>query len=111
MLFFPVAPRDRDGTPDAARQGWMTSSVAVDTQRFWNLIEDARTQVADPADSEAVAAQAATLLAAFPREQIVAAQRALSSLMAASYRNSLWAAAYVINGGCSDDGLTTSVAG
>lgn len=36
---------------------------------------------------------------------IVDAQRVLSALMADSYRSSLWAAAYVINGGCSDDGF------
>jgi hypothetical protein len=50
----------------------------MDTQRFWKLIEDARAQVADPADGEAVAAQAVTLLAAIPREEIVAAKRVLS---------------------------------
>jgi hypothetical protein len=77
----------------------------MDIERFWKLIEDARALVADPAHSEAVAAQAATLLAAFPREEIVAAQRVLSGLMAHSYRTPLWAAAYVINGGCSDDGF------
>jgi len=40
-----------------------------------------------------------------PRQEIVDAQRVLSALMADSYRSSLWAAAYVINGGCSDDGF------
>lgn len=77
----------------------------MDTQRFWQLIEEAGVQVADPGDGEAVAARAATLLAAFPREEIVTAERVLSGLMADSYRASLWAAAYVINGGCSDDGF------
>ena len=77
----------------------------MDTQRFWQLIEEAGVQVADPGDGEAVAARAAALLAAFPREEIVAAERVLSGLMADSYRTSLWAAAYVINGGCSDDGF------
>ena len=77
----------------------------MNTLRFWQLIEDARAQVADPADAEAVTAHAAALLAGFPREKIVAAERVLSGLMADSYRTSLWAAAYVINGGCSDDGF------
>ena len=77
----------------------------MDTRRFWQLIEDARGQVADPADDEVFAAQAATMLADLPREEIVAAQRVLSGLMADSYRTALWAAAYVINGGCSDDGF------
>jgi hypothetical protein len=38
---------------------------AMDTRQFWKLIEDARTQVADAADSEAIAASAAVLLSAF----------------------------------------------
>ena len=83
----------------------MTFSIFMDTQRFWKLIQDARAQVAEPADCEAVAVQAAALLAALPREEIVAAERVLSGLMADSYRTPLWAAAYVINGGCSDDGF------
>lgn len=77
----------------------------MDTGQFWRLIQDARARVASPADGEAVAALAAARLSAFPREEIVSAQRALSGLMAASYRNRLWAAAYLINGGCSDDGF------
>jgi hypothetical protein len=40
-----------------------------------------------------------------PAEEIVAAQQVLWDLMAESYTNPLWAAAYVINGGCSDDGF------
>jgi hypothetical protein len=77
----------------------------MDTQRFWKLIGDARAQADDPADCDAIAANAVTLLAAFPRKEIVAAERILSGLMADSYRTTLWAAAYVINGGCSDDGF------
>jgi Protein of unknown function (DUF4240) len=77
----------------------------MDTQHFWALIEYARAQVADLADGDAVAAQATTLLAALPREEIVAAEGVLSGLMADSYQTLLWAAAYVINGGCSDDGF------
>jgi Protein of unknown function (DUF4240) len=78
---------------------------AMDTRQFWKLIEDARTQVADAADSEAIAASAAVLLSAFPWGEIVDAQRVLQGLQAASYRNTLWAAASLINGGCGDDGF------
>jgi hypothetical protein len=85
--------------------GQMTSFDAMDANRFWKLIEDARSQVPDPADGEVVAAQAAALLSACPREQIVAAQQVLWDLMADSYQNLLWAAAYLINGGSSDDGF------
>jgi len=68
---------------------------AMDTRQFWKLIEDARTQVADAADGEAIAARAATLLSAFPREEIVAAEHVLQGLLAAS----------LINGGSGDDGF------
>lgn len=51
---------------------------AMDTRQFWKLIEDARTQIADAADSEAIAARAAVLLSALPREEIVDAQRVLN---------------------------------
>jgi Protein of unknown function (DUF4240) len=83
----------------------MTSSYAMDTEQFWNLIGAASLRVADPADGEAIAALAAFALSHFPREEIIAAQRVLTGLMAASYRKPLWAAAYLINGGCSDDGF------
>jgi hypothetical protein len=83
----------------------MTSSDIVDTGQFWQLIEDARRQVADATDGEAVAARATALLSAHPREEIVAAGPVLRQLLAESYRSPLWAAAYMINGGCSDDGF------
>jgi Protein of unknown function (DUF4240) len=84
---------------------WMILSCTVDTQQFWALIEDARCQVPGTADGEAIAARATVLLQAFPREEIVAAGQILWELMAESYRGPLWAAAYMINGGCSDDGF------
>lgn len=49
----------------------MTSSDAVDTGQFWKLIEDARRQVLDVTDSQAVAARAATLLSTYPGQEIV----------------------------------------
>jgi Protein of unknown function (DUF4240) len=69
------------------------------------LIEDARARVAEPGDVDAVADRATALLSALPREEIVAAERVLSGLLADSYQILLWAAAYLINGGCSDDGF------
>jgi hypothetical protein len=77
----------------------------MDRQRFWQLIAAARDQAADPDDSAAVAREATSLLATRPAGEIVAAQQVLWDLMADSYTNPLWAAAYVINGGCSDDGF------
>lgn len=77
----------------------------MDIQQFWRLIDTARGQLADPAHTEAVTARAVVLLAALPPEEIVTAQRVLSGLLADSYQALLWAAGYLINGGCSDDGF------
>jgi Protein of unknown function (DUF4240) len=85
--------------------GWVASFAAMDIQQFWRLIDTARGEVADSAHTEAVAARATILLSALPPEEIIAAQRVLSSLLAESYQTLLWAAAYLINGGCSDDGF------
>ncbi|MER8092894.1 DUF4240 domain-containing protein [Streptomyces goshikiensis] len=73
----------------------------MDKQTFWKLIETAR---ADAAPDE-VAARAAGLLALRPEREIAAAQQVLWDLLAESYSAPLWAAAYLINGGCSDDGF------
>lgn len=77
----------------------------MDKQQFWKLIEDARAQEPDPAPGDAVSRSPSALLAARPAQEIVGAQQVLWDLMADSYRRPLWAAAYVINGGCSDDGF------
>ncbi|MFF3650222.1 DUF4240 domain-containing protein [Streptomyces sp. NPDC002181] len=73
----------------------------MDKQTFWKLIEAARTD----AEPDQVAARASELLARRPEAEIAAAQQVLWDLLAESYRSPLWAAAYVINGGCSDDGF------
>ncbi|MCU7822026.1 DUF4240 domain-containing protein [Kitasatospora sp. DSM 101779] len=75
----------------------------MDKQQFWDLIEAARRP--DPDDAEAVVGRATALLAARARQEILAAQQLLWDLMAESYRGDLWGAAYLINGGCSDDGF------
>lgn len=77
----------------------------MNTQQFWQLIEAARDQAPNSNDGEEVARRATSLLATHPAEEIVAAQQVLWNLMADSYTNPLWAAAYVVNGGCSDDGF------
>ncbi|WP_405796887.1 DUF4240 domain-containing protein [Streptomyces sp. NBC_01506] len=77
----------------------------MNKQQFWQLIDAARDQVSDSGDGEAVARRASEILAGRPAEEIVAAQQSLWDLMADSYTSPLWAAAYITNGGCSDDGF------
>jgi hypothetical protein len=83
----------------------MSCCAVVDIEQFWNLVEQARGRAADPSDAEDVARQATVLLATHKPREILDAQQILWDLMAASYQAPLWAAAYVINGGCSDDGF------
>ncbi|WP_031154537.1 DUF4240 domain-containing protein [Streptomyces xanthophaeus] len=73
----------------------------MDKQTFWKLIETAREQ----AEADRVAERASALLAGLPEAEVAAAQQVLWDLLAESYRSPLWAAAYLINGGCSDDGF------
>lgn len=67
---------------------------------FWALVETARANAKTCCD---VVANATTLLASRPAAEIVATHQALWRLMDASYLHPLWAAAYLIRGGCSDD--------
>ena len=77
----------------------------MDAPQFWRVIDQARDLAADPFDTDTIARHAQDLLAALPAEEITAAEQAFWDLMARSYRNPLWAAAYIANGGCSDDGF------
>ncbi|MGW1763732.1 DUF4240 domain-containing protein [Streptomyces sp. NPDC002073] len=77
----------------------------MNKEQFWKLIEEARAQEPDGAAGEAIAGRASALLAVLPVAEMKAAQQTLWDLLADSYRSPLWAAAYLINGGCSDDGF------
>ncbi|PWI15031.1 hypothetical protein DI272_13285 [Streptomyces sp. Act143] len=77
----------------------------MNKEQFWELIAAARDRAITPHESEAVAREATSLLAARPVEEIIAAEKVLWDLMVESYTNPLWAAAYIANGGCSDDGF------
>ncbi|MEH0844375.1 DUF4240 domain-containing protein [Micromonospora sp. CPCC 205711] len=71
------------------------------TDDFWQLIEQAR--VGGGGEAPAVAARAAALLAERDPEDIVGYARHQQRVLAASYQVDLWGAAYLINGGASDD--------
>ena len=73
------------------------------TDDFWAVIEKA---TADrPASPDEVAERAVAELATREPEEIAAWGRHLGKVMAASGTEDLWAAAYLINGGCSDEGF------
>ncbi|MCX5209544.1 DUF4240 domain-containing protein [Kitasatospora sp. NBC_00240] len=74
----------------------------MDTDTFWRLIGDARARVYD---EEQQVENLTDLLAALPPAEIIAFARLYSEYHGRAYTWRLWAAGYVINGGCSDDGF------
>ena len=69
---------------------------------FWSLIERSG-QGHDGSDEHMDALRG--LLAALPPEEILSFGHWLYRLHSESYQAKLWGAAYLINGGCSDDGF------
>jgi hypothetical protein len=77
----------------------------MSVQRFWELVDAARGSAVDPADADSVGRRARELLEAMSLDEVADLARAEWELRARSYRVDLWGAAYLINGGCSDDGF------
>lgn len=70
---------------------------------FWNLIDTAR--VATDNDPDAQSEQLEVALRELPDEELISFHEHFYTLYNPTYRADLWGAAYVINGGCSDDGF------
>ena len=81
----------------------------MDSRGFWGIIRESRAGF-DPAlrdgnmDRQVVRFQ--QLLSDLAPEEIAQIQRKFDERMNDAYRWDLWAAAYIIEGGCSDDGFT-----
>ncbi|GLY01492.1 MULTISPECIES: DUF4240 domain-containing protein [Actinoplanes] len=73
------------------------------TDDFWAVIDRATEQ--RPASPAEVAERAVADLAARAPEEIVAWGRHLDKVLVASGTEDLWAAAYLINGGCTEEGF------
>ncbi|WP_412739722.1 DUF4240 domain-containing protein [Krasilnikovia sp. MM14-A1259] len=73
------------------------------TDDFWAVI--GRATADRPGTPGEVADRAVAELAGRDPQEIIAWARHLDKVMAASATEDLWAAAYLINGGCSDDGF------
>jgi hypothetical protein len=74
----------------------------LDESRFWDIVE------ATPANREDRDGQLAAVrerLAGLAAEELLGFQAQFDRLMADAYTWDLWGAAYLINGGCSDDGF------
>jgi len=80
----------------------------MDINRFWDLIEQSR-RVIDPDNADGnmkrQGKELAALLASLPPEEIESFDQHLTRLLHKAYDWKLWAAAYLIGEGCSDDGF------
>jgi hypothetical protein len=70
---------------------------------FWQLIANARQQADE--DPYQVCAALSALLLARSADDCLQFQHVFNRLHNDSYRADLWGAAYIMNGGCSDDGF------
>jgi hypothetical protein len=75
----------------------------MDAAAFWQLIEESRENAGGDLDEQA--ADLTDLLSELPADEIVAFDRMFRQYLNDAYRWDLWGAAYIINGGCSDDGF------
>ncbi|MFI9781859.1 DUF4240 domain-containing protein [Streptomyces sp. NPDC051956] len=77
----------------------------MDTEAFWRVL-DAVKNSEKPLD-----VAVADRLSALPAEEILAFEQRFSGLRDVVYRWDVWAAAYLIGGGCSDDRFSDFTAG
>lgn len=76
--------------------------IIMDRTQFWNLVEAARTAAAD---AEARVVTLEQVLSELTREDLESFQRNYDAVIHEANRWDLWGAAYLMNGGCSDDGF------
>jgi Protein of unknown function (DUF4240) len=81
----------------------------VDESAFWRLVAEARAEMTPALSNQPEILQ--KKLEALPPSAIVEFDRIFTRLLHDAYRWDLWAAAYIIEGGCSDDGFTDFRAG
>lgn len=78
--------------------------ATLDEETFWKLIEDAK--AASGGDSEEQVQLLVDKVAAMPLADIFRFYDLFHEFKGIAYRRDLWAAAYIICDGCSDDGFT-----
>ena len=81
----------------------------MDEPTFWLLVEAARAEMTPALSNQPEILQ--KKLEALAPSEIVEFDRIFSKLRNDAYRWELWAAAYIIEGGCSDDGFADFRAG
>jgi Protein of unknown function (DUF4240) len=75
----------------------------MDATQFWSIIEAGGQEADDDPERQLSAIRGR--LRTLPPEEVRDFQRLFNRMMADAYDWDLWGAAYLINGGCSDDGF------
>jgi hypothetical protein len=75
----------------------------MDEQEFWRIIESSRDEA--DGDPEEQMDALARILSKLPEKAIVEFDRMFGEYWVAAYTWPLWGAAYLVGGGCSDDGF------
>lgn len=78
------------------------TAIPMAAEMFWSVIERSTASTADP-DAQEAALRAE--LSKLRLEEIIAFEVAFRRYLNAAYTWDLWGAAYVVHGGCSDDGF------
>ena len=78
-----------------------TSELLMDEAEFWSIID--RSRKASKGDYEEQIIALKEILLSLDAKEIEKFGNTFTALLAESYNSKLWGAAYVINGGCSDD--------
>ncbi len=76
----------------------------MDDDAHWALVDRARAEAGDDSP-ETVSETLVSLLVQLPPAQVVEAGEAYERISRRGYRWPLWGAAYMLNGGCGDDGF------
>lgn len=92
-----------NNTKTAAPQDSPTESKEMNIDRFWEILHNAR--LSDLPDNEEWDARLEETLSQLSADEIVAWNHIFDQLAADAYTIDLWGAAYIINGGASDDGF------
>jgi hypothetical protein len=75
----------------------------LDTERFWSIVEAGGRKAQEDPERHLEAVRRA--LGKLPPDELIAFHRLFNRAMDDAYSWDLWGAAYLINGGCSDDGF------
>jgi predicted DNA-binding WGR domain protein len=91
---------------ETTNQSYELVSVETDSKfgedDFWGLIDKSKKKTKDSSERAEILTE---ILAKRSEGDIIEFGKIFQKLYAESYQSGLWAAAYIINGGCSDDGF------